>query len=204
MIYKWLNKKGSNKVIIFFNGWGMDDLIVSHLDCEDYDVVVVYNYNESELSLSLDNYEEKHLIAWSMGVMTATNYYFGKLNSAIAICGTPYPINDKYGIPERIYNLTIKGFSEKSMTKFMERMFIEKPIISKYSNRDLESQKNELIKLLEYSHGNEFKYTKAIVGDSDLIIPTKNQINFWKDPLIIHSGHCPFMLYNRWTEILEL
>lgn len=202
MKYKWLQNIKSNKLIIFFNGWGMDDFIVSHLDCEDYDVIVFYDYNSLDGDIDLNNYQETHVIAWSMGVMIATLFEFNNLKSSTAICGTPKPIDNEYGIPERIYNLTIKGFNEASAKKFMERMFISNPDIDKFSNRTLESQKSELIKLLEYKSNFDYKYSRVIVADDDKIIPTTNQLNYWKNPEIIHSGHCPFVLYKKWAELL--
>lgn len=206
MKHFWLNKTNINKkLIIFFNGWGMDEEIVSHLECEDYDVVVLYDYNNLELdikSLNLSQYTEKHIIAWSMGVMVATLFNFGEIKTSTAICGTPFAIDNQYGIPERIYNLTIKGFSETSSKKFMERMFIEKPNMESFSDRTFDSKLSELKKMLEYKPNTEFQYTKAIVGSDDKIIPTKNQLNYWDNPTTINSGHCPFMLYKKWTELL--
>lgn len=202
MKYKWLNKTDSNKLIIFFNGWGMDEKIVSHLDCEDYDVIVFYDYNNLDIDIDFSNYAEKYIIAWSMGVMTAILFDFGEITSSTAICGTPFAIDDNYGIPERIYNLTIRGFSETSSQKFMERMFIEKPEIETFSNRTFDSKLSELKQMLNYKPNESFQYTKAIVADSDKIIPTKNQLNYWQTPVIINSGHCPFMLYSKWSELL--
>ena len=206
MKHFWLNKTNTNKkLIIFFNGWGMDEKIVSHLECEDYDVVVLYDYNDLELdiqSLNLSQYTEKHIIAWSMGVMVATLFNFGEIKTSTAICGTPFAIDNQYGIPERIYNLTIKGFSETSSKKFMERMFIEKPSIETFSDRTFDSKLSELKKMLEYKPNTEFNFTKAIVGTDDKIIPTKTQLNYWDNPITINSGHCPFMLYKKWTELL--
>lgn len=202
MNYKWLNKKNSDKLIIFFNGWGMDETIVSHLGCEDYDVVVFYNYNNLDCNINFSTYKEKHIVAWSMGVMIATLFDFGELKSSTAICGTPLAIDDNYGIPERIYNLTIRGFSENSSQKFMERMFIKQPEIKTFSNRTFDSKFSELKQMLTYKPNLDFKYTKAIVADTDKIIPTKNQLNYWDNPIIINSGHCPFMLYSKWSELL--
>lgn len=203
MNYKWIKNTGSDKLIIFFNGWGMDETIVSHLECEDYDVIVFYDYRNLNIDIDLSNYKEKHLLAWSMGVMIATLFDFGKLDSSTAICGTPYPINNEFGIPEKIYSLTIRGFNENSVKKFMEKMFMTPPDIKKYSGRTTESQREELKELLKYQ-SKPFEFTKTIVADDDKIIPTKNQLNYWKNPIIIHSGHCPFMMYNKWAEIINL
>ena len=202
MNYKWLNKTSSDKLIIFFNGWGMDEKIVEHLLPEDFNVIVFYDYNTLDIEVNLSKFTEKYIIAWSMGVMTATLFKFENVKSSTAICGTPFAVDDEYGIPTRIYNLTIKGFSEKSSDKFMNRMFLSKPEIDKFSNRTFESKLSELKQLLTYKPNTDFKYTKSIVADTDIIIPTKNQLNYWKAPEIIHSGHCPFYLYTKWSELL--
>lgn len=207
MRYKWLNKTNTDKLIIFFNGWGMDDYIVSGLDFDGFDVLMFYDYVDLSLPIDkeiIDNYKEKHVLAWSMGVMVATLFDFGQTTST-ALCGSPYPINDEYGIPEKVYNLTIRGFSEKSLLKFLERMFIEPPKISVYSKRSLESQKKELIALKNYSSNPKYIYTKVVVPDKDMIIPTKNQLNYWGEFAnleIISSGHCPFYNYRKWSELL--
>lgn len=209
MKYKWLNKQNNDKLIIFFNGWGMDENAVSHLECDDFDVVEFHDYNNLSTDIILNNYRETHLVAWSMGV--GVNGYIWKnivkdYNSATAICGTPYPINDKYGIPEKIYNLTIKRFSENSADKFIKRMFMGNTdkIVTK---RSLESMKTELTALLKYDYNNDFHYTKAIIPNNDLIIPTKNQKNYWEtvkdtEIIITDTGHYPFLLYNSWSELI--
>ena len=74
MKHKWLNKKNNQKLILFFNGWGMDECVVKHLEPEDYDVLMFYNYNTLETDFdfeSLNIYPEKNIIAWSMGVMVS-------------------------------------------------------------------------------------------------------------------------------------
>ena len=110
MKYKWLNINQNNKVIVFFNGWGMDESVVHHLDFSDYDVLMFYDYNNLDTNFdfnSLDKYKNKSLIAWSMGVMVAT-LFNQKYTSATAINGTLKPIDNEFGIPQRIYDLTIK------------------------------------------------------------------------------------------------
>ena len=75
MKYKWLNRGKNNKIILFLNGWGMDENVVNHLDSEDYDVLMFYDYNSLDTDFDfelLEAYYEKNLIAWSMGVMVAT------------------------------------------------------------------------------------------------------------------------------------
>lgn len=203
MKYKWLNKKQNKNVIIFFNGWGMDESVVYHLEYHNYDVVMFYDYNTLETDFnfeSLIEYKNKYLIAWSMGVMVATLFNL-EYTSATAINGTLKPIDNEFGIPQRIYDLTIKGFNEKGAQRFIKSMFnenIELPQIS----RDIENQKSELSALKNYTANSNFKYSRIILSDNDKIIPTKNQVAFWGIEPNISSGHCPFMLFKKWKELL--
>ena len=43
----WLNKKNRDRVIIFFNGWGMDENAVIRLSGL-YDLLMVYDYRHLE------------------------------------------------------------------------------------------------------------------------------------------------------------
>ena len=181
----------------------MDESVVHHLEFSDYDILMFYDYNNLDTNFdfnSLDKYKNKSLIAWSMGVMVAT-LFNQKYTSATAINGTLKPIDNKFGIPQKIYDLTIKGFNEKGAQRFIKSMFnenIELPQIS----RDIENQKSELSALKNYTANSNFKYNRIILSDNDKIIPTKNQIAFWRIEPNISSGHCPFMLFKKWEELL--
>lgn len=204
MKYKWLEKReGHSKIIIFFNGWGMDENVVKHLEPDEYDILMFYDYNslETEIEISLINkYSEKYLVAWSMGVMCATLFDIS-YTKKIAINGTLYPIDDNFGIPQKIYDLTLKGFSKTCVKKFIENMFNGNlPNIEII--RDLENQKSELIELKKYKSNDNFKYDKILISSNDKIIPTKNQVAFWKQLPNVNSGHAPFFLYKRWRELL--
>ena len=202
MKYKWLNQKNNYKLIVFFNGWGMDESIVSNLAYEDFDVLMIYDYNSLDFDIKslVSVYPAKYLIAWSMGVMIASLYDIEYI-SKTAINGTLKPIDDTYGIPIRIYNLTIKGFSPIGAKKFIKSMFQETstlPII----NRNFENQKLELNALLQYKANMNFKYDRVIISSGDKIIPTKNQERFWNTKANIISGHCPFNQFSAWGELL--
>ena len=203
MKYKFYNEN-NNKLIIFFNGWGMDEFIISHLDRTGFDLLVIYNYNNLDIEyLPLENYSKKYIVGWSMGVMVSTIFYdcFGEIDKYIAINGTPKPIDNRYGIPEKVYKLTLRGFNENSCRRFMENMFETKPPIEKFSNRTLESQKEELKNLMGIE-GKYISFDKVFVSENDNIIPTKNQLNYWKHPVIIKGGHCPFYNFKSWSEIV--
>ena len=49
MQYKWLNKQENKNLIVFFNGWGMDEKVVQHLKFCDFDVLTFYDYRTFEI-----------------------------------------------------------------------------------------------------------------------------------------------------------
>lgn len=218
MKYKWLNNAKGKKLIIFFNGWGMNENVVKHLDCEDYDVLMFYDYNtlDTDFDFSLLNiYPEKNLIAWSMGVMIGGKYKTNllPLNQTIAINGTLKPIDVKFGIHPKIYDLTIKGFNEKGREKFINSMFdIQPPPLPSPLEREIEEQRSELIALKEIckltptitiSLGDKkVLYNKVLISNNDKIIPTKSQVAFWGIEPNLKSGHCPFFDFTKWSELL--
>ncbi len=223
MKYKWLNRGENDKIILFFNGWGMDENVVKHLDCEDYDVLMFYDYNtlDTDFDWDLSNiYPEKNFIAWSMGVMVvsclAPSLALPLGNGTrTAVNGTLKPIDETFGIHPKIYDLTIKGFNEKGRERFINSMFDEKsthhpsPL---YKEREISEQHSELIALKEISKltpsltlplGEEKSiYNKILISDNDKIIPTKSQVAFWGIEPNLKGGHCPFFQFKKWSELL--
>ncbi len=73
---KWLNKNDNKELIVFFNGWGADEKAVSHLDYENYDVLVFYDYRNFDIeNFRFSSYKSKYLTAWSMGVFVCNYFY---------------------------------------------------------------------------------------------------------------------------------
>lgn len=210
MKYKWLNKNNNQKLIIFFNGWGMDENVVMHLSPEDFDVLMFYDYNtlDTDFDFSLLNiYLEKNIIAWSMGVMVGGKYLdkLGSLKQTVAINGTLKPIDVEFGIHPRIYDLTVKGFDEKGRDRFFSSMFCgeQNPHpIHLPKERDIEEQRSELIALKNYMSNDFFRYNKVLISDNDKIIPTKSQVAFWGIEPNLKGGHCPFFHFEKWSELL--
>ena len=205
MKYKWLNKQNNKKIIVFFNGWGMDDNVVKHLDCQDYDVLMFYDYNILDTNFefeSLNSYSKTYLISWSMGVMIASKYseFMPSLTYSIAINGTLKPINIEYGIHPKIYDLTIKGFNEIGKKRFISSMFNNNQELD--CSRELENQHSELIALKNYKSNENFQYNKIYISNDDRIIPTKSQVAFWGIEPNLKSGHCPFFNFKKWSELL--
>ena len=212
----WLNKKGGELVVVFFNGWGMDSRAVSHLKTE-IDVVMCYDYRDINDAIfpSLEGYKEVYVVAWSMGVWSASNL-LPKMNlqalKLICLNGTECPVNDKKGIPTKIYELTEKGMTEKGREKFLQRMLDGVEELKHFEQnkplRLIEEVCEELtaIRMQSTSMQNELKWDKVYISEKDIIFPVVNQQNYWQgkcdDIQMISGAHYPFYQFESWEEII--
>ena len=207
MKYKWLNKENNSEVIIFFNGWGMEENVVEHLAYDGHDVLMFFDYNNLETDFdfsTLSEYKKRSMVAWSMGVMISTIFAekIGDVLHSTAINGTLKPIDKNFGIKPKVYDLTIKLFSKESRDKFVQNMFNTNILSSLTVKRTLENQKSELIAIKDYKANENFKFDRILISSDDLIIPTLNQVNYWKIEPNIQGGHCVFPLFKSWGELL--
>ncbi|MCL2326989.1 MAG: DUF452 family protein [Bacteroidetes bacterium] len=134
IIHKNISPEKRKKCILFFNGWGMDCNAVKHLQSNDYDVFVCYDYRDldversrNDISTILNSYKETYLIAWSLGVWVAEqvgakDFSPLQFTKTIAINGTPLPIDNNYGIAEMVFEHTLANWNETNRKKFNARM----------------------------------------------------------------------------------
>ena len=207
MKYKWLNNSGNKNLIVFFCGWGGSYDCIS-LNFDGYDILFLYDYRTFEpLNFDFAKYDNKYLVAWSMGVYVCNYYYeiFKGFDKYIAINGTQKPIDDNYGIPEKIYNLTVNNFNELSCKKFVSKM---SPILnmSDYCKRSTEELKKELISIQNLKVDKYLTFNRAIISLQDKIIPAKNQLNWWNKQGIQteekDAHHYLFDLYKNWSDLI--
>ena len=212
----WLNKQNNDKLIIFFAGWSFDYKPFEFLACDDFDVLMLYDYsviaNECE-AIQLLNYKQYYLVAWSMGVFVAYQLRneLPKFTKKIAINGTPLPVDDEYGIPLKPFLLTLRHARKGLEGKFYQNIFDNTDEFEKYLQtpveRSIENRENELKSLYDRiklaPKDCEDFYNKAFVSENDKIIPPKNQLNFWKDKAErLASGHFPYYNFKSWNEII--
>ena len=212
MQFHWLNKKNNDKLIIFFTGWSFDYKPFEFLACNDFDVLMFFDYNTLDMP-PIPNYKEYILISWSMGVFSAylLKDKLPSFSKKIAINGTPLPVNDDYGIPVKPFLLTLRHAKTGLEGKFYQNIF-DTPIeydryLKSAVERPIENRVEELNSLYKKIKNTEIEYKhfydKAIVSKNDKIIPAKNQINFWQEKAkIIESGHFPYYNFKSWDEII--
>lgn len=216
----WLNKNNNKNLIVFLAGWSFDYYPFISLGTNDYDILFVYDYNELSIPKEFDDfklYENKNLITWSMGVFVAylLKDCFKDFDYKLAINGTVTPVDDNFGIPVRMFELTLKHAAKGLEGKFYQNLFLTDEEFNLYNSypvrRTIENRVSELENLYKIIKDTNFEherfYDLAIVSDYDKIIPPKNQIashNKNQTSLItVPYGHYLYYNFASWDEILK-
>lgn len=192
----FLQQNHSSKLNLIFLGYGQDVAHFEYLkDKTDNDIALVFDYQNHNFDASVyTEYQEINLITWSMGVMVApvvlvNTSLVDKLISKVAINGTVEGIDLKFGIPKKIWELTISSMNETNALKFNQRMCNDETLFNEYtsikSNRTVENLKSELQFILDFSQDLKtkeiqkalhFNYDLAILGLQDKIFSLKNML----------------------------
>ncbi len=191
MKHEFIIEKKSPSVVILFAGWGMTADPFREYATGSCDMIIVYDYNDFQFDTSiLASYSNIYIFAWSFGVFAAS--YFIYTNPTLPICfrmainGTPSPIHNEKGIPEKIFSGTLNTLSEATLLKFYRRMCDSSEqyhnFIEHRPQREIDSLRSELINVEKESKTYNFdsiKWDKVIIGSDDRIFPMQNQINAW-------------------------
>lgn len=205
MIIESLHKTGATRAVVIFAGWAMDALPFAALRKYGYDLYAVYDYRNPDIDIKdLDRYEEISIIAWSWGVPAAAEFIASHrqlpLTAAIAVNGTMTPIDDLSGIPEKIFQGTLDGLTEASLSKFYRRVCGSAATYRQFAQcapkRDFATLRSELEAIRDNGASCQSPqiFDRVIISDNDLIIPTTNQKHAWEGhPCIteIAGGHLP-------------
>lgn len=172
-------------------GWAGSDEMVRHLELpEGFDFVVVFDYRDlsapAELLEEIGKYKVRRLAGWSFGVWAASRIFReAAWDRAVAFNGTPRAIDDRCGIPQRAFALTVRGIQTAGTMKFLDRMCGGRlKTYWKYrSTRGLDECVEELTGLGEAYEPEDAEglWSKAVVGMGDLIFPPENMLRFWQE-----------------------
>jgi biotin synthesis protein BioG len=218
----WLINQGHPRLILFFNGWGMDAEPFSHLQSEDCDVAVLYDYRDLTLPYALlprlADYRELYLIAWSLGVWAA-NAVKDELPRtpvySLACNGTLNPVHPRFGIHPGIFQSTLENWSETTRTQFYRNMFALPSEAARFSQvqpkRSCADQAHELRSLqirlnLDPDKVSAGRFDSALISENDMIFPQRAQLRFWEGQSnyrLVPGGHFPFFQWSRWEEMLH-
>lgn len=194
----------------------MDEKPFNFLDDNTFDINICHSYHkQSNVNLQPKQYKNVYLVAWSYGIAAAEAFLAQKtveITKSVAINGTSFIVNDLYGIPEKVFELTQKNLNTNSLQTFYNRMFHIRNQAARFSQnlpqRNIDDVVTELAYFANFENtGNSSIWDLAVVSEKDKIINTKNQLNHWQkhntNIQSINDGHFPFYRWENWTEIIE-
>lgn len=202
----------SDKLIIFFTGWGCDEYEFQHLKAIS-DVLILYDYTDLDIDFNFSKYKKIDLIAFSAGVFVASvlNFEF-KINKRIAISGNPYLFDEHFGLSNEIqkilYNITIEN-ADDFARNYLIKTDAEWENFH-HSQRTLESCRVEFDSLKRIYETNKQNikdiYNCAIMGEADPIFNVTAQKEFYEERLnlIKNARHNLFFRISNYKQILDL
>lgn len=216
---RWLQRDGNSHLLIFLNGWGMDEAIASQAPPpDDWDILMIGDYTRldpiDDVTAAASEYARAVLVAWSMGVWAAGAACLSLASvcgRAVAVNGTARPIDDQFGIPRSVYRTTLDRFSPQTRNTFYRRMCRTEAARQRFQaalpRRTLASQKAELQAIENHAQtvpADVYPFDQVFIGQQDRIIPPRNQKRFWetrKTCTYRDMPHYPFADL-AWEELL--
>lgn len=206
MEIKWIVKNRNDALAVLFLGWSCDENTVRHVVIPGYDVIAVYDYRDIDAcilsEIPFENYTRKVLLAWSFGVWVAGRLLLElpPFDRVVAVNGTLCPVDDNYGIPEKIFAFTLKNIERQGIGKFNERMCGNSINDFTPSRRPFDEQLEELKTLASYFRERQklfLQWDAVLIGEADSIFPVKNMVRFWEEKSIFvtlcpEMNHYPF------------
>lgn len=215
----------SSSLLLFFGGWGSEPCMFSSCRSDaGTDILLCWDYTDMDFDPALiGGYDSITVMAWSMGVWAAGHTLPGlglTISRKIAVCGTPFPIDDGKGIPVRIFEGTLDSLTDRTLEKFRRRMCGSNEALAALKEtgikRDTAGLKDELAAIkdsvyMDMKAGNipsGLTWDRAIAGKNDMIFPAENQIRAWKSlnvPVIeTESAHYDALLINGLPNMKEI
>ena len=182
-------------------------------------LLFVYDYSDMQTNpleyFDFLGYTQISVIAYSYGVW-ALNYVYNQdllpqVDSSCALCGTFCPIDNEYGVNEKVYEIMMRSLNADTIDKFEKKMAIgsSSPLNIKSANRKIENLLDELLNIKIVSKNTWFKknfdFDKVVLAKKDRIFPYSSQSNFWaahRNKVELECGHFPFFEFRDFDEIL--
>ena len=218
----------SDKLILVFADWGMDETAFPNLSCTTFDLMICFNYTTLDFHNKFSKYREINIVAWGAGVWAASAAFdrhyrnlklsgklsivrlLKKLGRCVAVNGTLCPVSNTWGVSEEQFAIMLESLKEGSGSNIPR-------------TRAAEDMLNELASIREnFVFCNAVLWNRIIIGKNDILIPVEKQREFWNDFQMslnpdnklafnakdfcistINAGHNPFSIWKSWEEIIE-
>ena len=228
MEIKTINNR-SRKVILFFADWGMDHQPFGHLQGDDYDIVILYNYTtlESRLLEVIKNYRQINIIALGAGVWAASAT-FGQIYHSLTTSGSftsgssPAGTSNRFRIIRLLKKIGRAIAIDGTLCPVSNIWGIPQEIFNIMAEGPGEMSRELRAFRDNYLFSNAILWNKAIISKNNPIIHAENQTRFWDEYNLgtdrnhrltagseeftigyIESTHFPFEEYGKWDSILN-
>lgn len=211
----WLIQEESNAdLVIFMLGWAATPNAVLHLHPQGCDVLACYDHRTlAPLDPArFTRYRRIYLFAWSFGVWVAEQCCRElPLYKAVALNGTPFPVDDRWGMRLRVVLRTMQGLARVGMNPFNEKTYGGLRYIPEgpYADRTIEEKIDELTFLAERSKADSaahLKWDAAYIATKDEIFPPDKMRDYWHSVGLgteFESYHYPFAHPNVVTDHID-
>lgn len=183
MQFCWLKQQGERDLALFVLGWASSPNAVCHIDPPGCDMLAVHDYTTSLTPLraaDFAGYRRIYLFAWSFGVWVAEQYCRElPLYKAIALNGTPYPTDERYGMRLRVVLRTLRLQSHAGRPATPAPATPSAP----YPERSLEAhidELNHLAKLSREHSSAHLRWHAAYIADHDEMFPPQKMWDYWQ------------------------
>ena len=212
MELKFIEDK-SDKLILFFTGWGCDDRQFIPLKTEGYNVLIAYDYSNLDFDFDFSKFNEIYLLTFSAGVYVAglLKDKLPQFKKKIAINGNPYAHDPYWGLSDEVTE-QFKSVSKENVFEFRRKYLVysdkELELLNKYQpHRSLESCLNELYALQSYftPDYSPMDYDLAVLSDNDKIFRLDRQKEYFKNTnvkMIPNSAHFLFYKFDSFKDLL--
>ncbi|MDX9811844.1 MAG: DUF452 family protein [Bacteroidales bacterium] len=182
----------NDRLVVLYGGWGTDENMFTPLCNDEFDFILFYNYSADDALIlpEMKSYKSITIIGWSLGVWAAE--YLAprtgiKPDLTIAVNGTPFPADDRYGIPLKTFEGTLNNISEENMEKFYLRMFGDKrnylrnqDRIPRRSIKSLHDELRWLYNRIMEQKDPGFRWDFAVTSENDRVFPGQNLRSYWE------------------------
>lgn len=196
------------KLILFFNGWGMDNSSVKNLIVPDKYQLKIINFPYNVEDINFEIYQEIAAIGWSFGCYYLARFVLTKaikFKYIISLNGTSEPVGEN-GISPKMFDLTLNTLTPNSLLKFYNNMGI--PIDFTLPDKSFCEIKGELRHFKKEYIPLPNVFTHAIVGKKDKIINGTKVAKYYRrlniPVFLLETTHFLFKEFTSWNEILSL
>lgn len=209
---KLIENNNSKDLIVYFSGWGCDDVQLRNLTSSK-NVLICWDYTDLDFEFDFSKFENIDLITYSAGAFVAglVKDKFPKFNYKVAINGNPLIFDEYFGIDSLSGNMMENVNPDNYMDFRRNYLVVNEEQLEEFNanapERSCESCAEELKKLVEYSklEYDVIEYDKAILSDCDKIFNFERQKEYYKNKYVVLKGygHDVFCYFKSYDEILN-